>query len=234
MLVNTNKTSLVSFNRRHDYPAFKYCLNGSLISSEPNAKYLGITLCDDLTWTTHITNITNAANRTLGYLKRNIRHASPLVKLLAYKTLIRPKLEYACSVWDPAERFLTDLIESIQNRAVRFIYSDYSYTTSVTNLKKKAGLPSLQMRRKIARLSLYHKFFHVLRTCSPINPAHRISQRISHVKAVYPPRARTATHLQSFFVKPAIDWNSLPPNIVLHVNHTQFKNSVESHFINMN
>lgn len=136
MTLNINKTSVVSFHRRKYYPAPAYFIFGSKLSPVDSYRYLGINITPDLNWTPHITNICNEANKVLGYLRRNLRLAPPPVKRLAYLTLLRPKLEYACTVWDPHQSNLSKMLESIQNRAARFIYSDYSRHSSVTNLKK--------------------------------------------------------------------------------------------------
>ena len=69
-----------------------------------NSKYLGITLQSNLKWNKHINSITNKANQSLGFLKRNLKIKSSDVKSHAYKALVRPKLEYASAVWDPHTR----------------------------------------------------------------------------------------------------------------------------------
>jgi hypothetical protein len=48
-----------------------------------------------------VTCICGKANKTLGFLPRNLNIGSTFVKEQAYKSLVRPSLEYACSVWDP-------------------------------------------------------------------------------------------------------------------------------------
>ena len=48
------------------------------------------------------TNISNKANKTLGFRKRNLIHCPPRTKETAYKALVRQlNLEYCSSVWDP-------------------------------------------------------------------------------------------------------------------------------------
>ena len=41
------------------------------------------------------------ANRSLGFLRRNLSSCPEGVKEAAYKALVRPHVEYASSVWDP-------------------------------------------------------------------------------------------------------------------------------------
>jgi len=41
------------------------------------------------------------ANRTIGFLKRNLNIVNSDIKEKAYTALVRPTVEYASSVWDP-------------------------------------------------------------------------------------------------------------------------------------
>ena len=76
-------------------------LEGTVLENVEKIKYLGVTITNDLKWNTHISNFCTKANRTLGFLGRNLV-ACPLdVKESAYKGLVRPILEYGSSVWDP-------------------------------------------------------------------------------------------------------------------------------------
>lgn len=193
MSLNFTKTSAVSFHRRPAYISHCYVIGNCNVSSVKTYKYLGVTLTQDLTWTTHITNVTNDSNRVLGYLRRNLRFCSTSVKLLTYQTLIRPKLEYACAIWDPHLSNLSNTLESVQNRAARFIFSDYSYHTSVTNLKSQANLPLLETRRKVRRLCLFHKFYHSGTAPNVIKEVHRHSDRVHH-----PGKTLTSAHQNSF------------------------------------
>lgn len=228
MSLNITKTCLVSFHRRQLHTPPKYFVFGSEVSSVSSCKYLGITLTQNLTWSSHIMNVASEANRTLGFIRRNLRLATPSIKTLVYLTYVRPKLEYASAIWDPHQSNLSSALEKVQNRAVRFIYSDYSYFTSVTALKSKAYLPNLDTRRKHSRLCLFHMFYHSSLGRSVISPAHRFSNRISHQKAVYTPAARTTAHSRSFFVMTSRDWNNLPQDAVHHTNAIHFKTAINT------
>ena len=52
-------------------------------------------------WDAHVNNVVNKGNRSLGFLKRNIRIKSHDLRSKAYKAIVRPTLEYASSTWDP-------------------------------------------------------------------------------------------------------------------------------------
>ena len=52
-------------------------------------------------------------NHALGFVKRNINTRSRSPKERAYKTLVRIVLEYASTVWDLHQTFLTNNIENV-------------------------------------------------------------------------------------------------------------------------
>ena len=69
------------------------------------------------------------ANRTLGFLRRNLHSCPQEVKETAYKRLVRLVLEYGSSVWDPPGVVLQEELESVQKRAARFVTGNYKYET---------------------------------------------------------------------------------------------------------
>ena len=82
-----------------------YSLEGTVLENVEKIKYLGVTITNDLKWNTHVSNICTKANRTLGFLRRNLAERPRDVKESAYKGLVRPILEYGSSVWDPKVYF---------------------------------------------------------------------------------------------------------------------------------
>ena len=63
--------------------------------------YLGLEISKDLTWSHHINKITSKATQMLDIVRRNLYSCSKSVKATAYKTLVRPRLEYCAAIWDP-------------------------------------------------------------------------------------------------------------------------------------
>ena len=79
----------------------QYTLHGEILESVDCVRYLGVSISKDLSWNTHISQITSKANRTLDFVKRNVRTKNQSIKEIAYKTLVRPQAEYASTVWSP-------------------------------------------------------------------------------------------------------------------------------------
>ena len=99
--------------------------------------YLGVTISEDLSRGNHINNITKKANQMLGFLKRNIKVHNQDLRSTACKTLVRPQLEYASSVWSPHTNTDIKKIESVQCRSARWATHDYRSTSSVTQMFQK-------------------------------------------------------------------------------------------------
>ena len=101
MEFNPSKCQVLHITRSRQPLQSQYTLHGQFLESVDSAKYLGVNITQDLNWNHHINEITGKANRTLGFVKRNVKTKNEAVKELAYKTLVRPQVEYVSSVWNP-------------------------------------------------------------------------------------------------------------------------------------
>ena len=69
------------------------------------------------------------------------------LKETAYKTFVRPILEYVSSSWAPFNDTDNGKIEKVQRRAARFVMNDYRRTSSVTEMLTNLDWDTLQERR---------------------------------------------------------------------------------------
>ena len=194
-----------------------YSLEGTVLENVEKIKYLGVTITNDLKWNTHVSNICTKANRTLGFLRRNLA-ACPLdVKESAYKGLVRPILEYGSSVWDPQSILLQDELEKVQKRAARFVtgnYVDYE-TGSMTGILKNLKWESLKKRRKDSRLIMLYKGLKgaaSIPTNDLVPPIRRT--RNHHSLAFQIPMAGTDIYKSSFFPQTIRDWNLVTDSLI--------------------
>ena len=58
-----------------------YTMLGHTLQAVDHYPYVGVSLSENLNWKPHILNITNKANSTLGFVKRNLHHRSQKVKV---------------------------------------------------------------------------------------------------------------------------------------------------------
>ena len=107
---------------------------GIVLNSVTNHTYLGVELNNKLNWADHVNNTATKANKVLGLLRRNLYSCPQKVKETAYKALVRPKLEYCASVWDPYKQDHKNRLEAVQRRAARFVCRDSRRTSSVSTM----------------------------------------------------------------------------------------------------
>ena len=135
-----------------------YTLEGTFLENVESIKYLGVTITNDLRWNTHVSSICTKANRTLGFLRRNLYACPQEVKEAAYKGLVRPVLEFSGSLWDPSRVGLQNKLEKVQNRAARFARGNYNFETgSMTGILEYLKWESFKKRRRDSRLILLYK-----------------------------------------------------------------------------
>ena len=150
-------------NKRNPITA-NYTIHGHSLDVVDSSKYLGVTISKDLRWDNHINNVTAKANKTLGFIRRNLRGCKTSARSAAYQGLVRPTLEYACAAWDPWNSKHIQQLEKVQRRAARFATRNYHdrHPGSVTQMIEDLHWEPLQTRRLKIRLVLLYKIQHAL------------------------------------------------------------------------
>ena len=213
---------------RHDY-----ILHGHTLEVTDKVKYLGLTIASDLSWGSHLDNICKKANSIQAVLKRNIRVSDQNIKAAAYKSLVRPHVEYCSTVWDPHTKTQKAKIEMVQRRAARWVFSKYRWgpnTTGPSAMIESLGWQSLEARRKIARLCMLYKMKHhlVLMTYRSLLIPY------AHLTKAMPPHAYTPLdksplklyYAMSFLPRTVAEWNLLPCSVAAAPTLEIFKTSV--------
>lgn len=88
----------------------------------------------DLSWSHCTEQMCNLTLKKLGYLQRALPSAPINTRLLTYNTLVRPMLEYGLIVRKSFKKSDIDKIESIQEKAVCFIYCHDRYFSPSSHL----------------------------------------------------------------------------------------------------
>ena len=101
-------------------------------------------------------------------------------KETAYKTIVRPHLEYASTAWTPYTARNIDKIEYVQCRAARFILRNYSYGLD-SHLTYKIQIP-LQHRRTLYDLVTFYKI------------------RANYINIIFPETVRQSPHQEDIYL----------------------------------
>ena len=222
-------------NKRHPIIT-QYYLKNTPLQTVTTWTYLGVEIDNKLTWTPHCDKVKKSAMRSLGVIQRTLHAAPQSTKATAYQALVRPKLEYATTAWNPQTPGKTRILESVQNKAARFVTRNYSRYSSVTNIKQQLNWPPLYQRRQARDCIMWYKIHHNL-----VNlpfPVQMVSKprlgRLDHHYAYLQLTPRVDAYKHSFFVRTIPQWNSLPSCVVSAPSLQIFKRLVLSHFCGLN
>jgi len=80
MAFHPDKCTQLSISQKKHTINHDYLLHNHTLESVSSAKYLGVTLQSNLKWNKHIDNITSHGNKSLGFLKRNLKVANTEIK----------------------------------------------------------------------------------------------------------------------------------------------------------
>ena len=104
---NPDKRETMRVTHQQDKSKESYTLdpNCEILKRVKNIKDLGITISYDLSWSDHIHEVVNKANKVLGVIKCVLGSN----RVNEFSLLVRPTLEYAAPVWCP---FLVKSVET--------------------------------------------------------------------------------------------------------------------------
>ena len=202
-----------------------YTIGGHVLDEADKGKYLGVTVSNDLSWSSHVAEICKKSNNTLSFLKRNLKSCPEPLRETAYFTLVRSVIEYGCTVWDPHLKRDINALERIQNQAAHFVKNDFSYQSSVTRMLADLGWDRLEERRRELRLTIMFKIVHGLikvPSTDILVPADTRT-RSNHPYKYKQIRANTEEYRNSFFPRSITDWNHLEEEAVVAKDTDNFK-----------
>ena len=110
------KYMVISKRKSRAIPCQTMMLYNKPMDRVSSYKYLGVTICNDLAWSTHIDKIASKTRQLIGMLYRRFyKWSSSNALLQLYLSLIRPHLEYATQVWSPHQLKDIQKLEAVQN-----------------------------------------------------------------------------------------------------------------------
>lgn len=130
-------------------------IDEQIIKSSPDLKLLGVTLDDEISFSTHISDICKMASRKVGALVRLGKMIPGEAKLQLYKSAILPNLTYCHIVWHFCKASDARKLERVQEQALRAVYNDRN--AMYEELLEKGRLSSLENRRLQDILTLMYK-----------------------------------------------------------------------------
>ena len=86
-----------------------------------------------------------------------MRGCSRKIKANAFNTYVRPILSYASPVWNPiSNQSLCSNLEMVQRKGARFVYSNWSWDSSPTQIINDLNWKPLEHHKKVDSVVLLH------------------------------------------------------------------------------
>lgn len=188
-----------------------YHLHSQTLQTVTSAKYLGVTIQDNLSWDTHIDNICAKVNKTLGFLHRNLKISATNLKETVYKAYRFVHLYSVGSFLRHPHQTAGGCPEagrSLCGESIPQHFKGHRHAGPT----QVAVRPSLQQQQKSCRLAMLFKILHGQvcfdRTKLQSLPAR---QRRGHQQQLRQIQCRTNYRQAAFLPNTIRDWNNLLP-----------------------
>ena len=229
--LHVGKTECILFGSKRKLKVvnnFQVEYNGHTISNSDSVKYLGVTLDNNLSGESVVSNISCKAIGKLKFLYRQKHFLNVHLRKKLCTALIQCHLDYCCTSW------YISLMESdrhklqvIQNKIVRFLFN--LPARSHIGQAQLDALNILSISDRVKQLRLNH-VFKIRNGLSPryltgnfkaVSGQHNLGTRNSSYN-YFVPRVNSANK-RTFYYGAISDWNALPISIKVENNYNSFK-----------
>ena len=196
-------------------------------------KYLGVFINSQLKWCDHVKHITAKASRSPNYLCHSLFSCSQSVKSIAYKSIVRPILEYASSVWCLHLTKDVSHVESVQRHAARWVCgsrwnsTSHMWSKSSDSCINELQWSSLHIRRSYSSICLTHDILRN-RVSIPFSKHFQFSSSVTrtHPLTLSIPSSSINPYRFSFFVNTPFLWNTISDYILQLSNRAAFRSAL--------
>lgn len=142
--ISVTKCSVLHIGKHNKQ--LKYTLNKVVLPSSDNCKDLGIILEPSLQFDEYIKQIRIKANQKSNLILKYFRSRNKSLLTRAFKTYVRPIVEYNTFIWNPHLNSDIDKIEYVQKNFTKRLFGKHS-SISYENRLDNLNLQSLKERR---------------------------------------------------------------------------------------
>ena len=236
LTVQPEKSEYIRFFPGNNDDSRTFHFDGNSIKQSGIVKDLGIIFSEDLSWQPQLQALKSKAERVAYIILRIFKTKNPNIYTSAFKTYVRPLIEYNTSVWSPYKKGEKKIIESVQKtfskkvcQRLNLSFSDYS------DRLKLLQLDSLEYRRLEFDLILLYKILngHVLidlgneLTYSDLNSKYNLRRNTFQIKNTN--NFKNDIRYNYFINRTVKVWNKLPQYVVEAKTPLTFKQKLH-HF----
>lgn len=232
-----NKCSHLRVHTRHrtvEDTEYTLATEGSdrlLIKKIAKEEDLGITTDEFLNFEAHISKKVNKANQIMGLIRRAFSALDISMFRCLFKSMVRPHLEYAQSIWSPYKRKDIRMVENVLRRASKMLpgLKNLSYSERLRHLE----IPTMAYRRHRGDMI---EVFKILKGGYDedvnIHLERQVGMTRGNILKLKKIRTRTQRR-QMFFTSRVVDaWNSLPNSVIEAENVMTFEKRLDQFWAN--
>ena len=231
MEFNAKKCHVLNLGKSMRRPQWNYRLGTEEVTRSAKEKDLGVTIQDSLSPEEHIDNIFRTTYNLLVNVKVAFHYMDREMMRKIITTLIRPKLEYAATVWSPHLKKHIRKLERIQRAATKLVpeLENLPYSERL----REMDLPTLEERRERGDLITIYKLLNGLEEVDKIDlmiPAGEGRENMrGHAMKLRKPRCMSDIKKYSFPYRAIDTWNGLKEEVVMAHSVSDLKNRLDKH-----
>ena len=137
----------------------KLQLDNHIISNISETKFLGMTLDQNLNWSSHVNQLILNLNRNLNLLKLSRNMMTQESKLLVYHSHLESHIQYGILLWgNGASNTQINRIQKIQNKALQYVTNK----SNALENKKELQVLDIPSMTELSNLKFGYKVLHNL------------------------------------------------------------------------
>ena len=230
MIANPDKFKAIIIEKSgRDTSGIALNINDEIIHTQKEVTLLGVTIDNQLSFSTHISKICKMAASQLNSIKRLKKHFDIETKKHLTKTFVLSQFNYCPLVWHFCGNGSIHKMEKIHERAMRFVFNDH--VSEYNHLLRRNGESTLYLKR--VRI-MAQEVYKAINNQSPKYTKELLRERNSRYSNrrpldLYIPRVKQQKfgYKSYTFEAPSV-WNSLPLDIRKAENFHQFKQLINA------
>jgi hypothetical protein len=222
--ISHSKCNILTLGRHNLTQTFS--ISSIPITRVESAHDLGVTIDPELKFSKHIDDIVKRAKQRSALIHRCFLSRSTPNLLRAFKTYVRPLVEYATQIWSPYLLSNLSHVESVQRSFTKRLpgLSNFTYAERLALLQ----LQSLEHRRLISDMVTCYNIVHgnIALSFNDFFSFSNNSSSRGHSLKLNVPITRTDTRKYFFSARVVKTWNALPANLVHAPSMHSFKKQI--------
>ena len=220
MLVTTRQKRQ---NMKHKL--FKLSVNGKQLENVESHKLLGLTLDNNLSWSSHMSNLTKKLSRKIFQFNKIKHFLNQHTRKLFFHAYIQPDVDYASTCWDMCSQNCIKPLERLYKRSVKIIL--LKSNSPLAKEFKEINILPFDLRCR------FNKGILIYKTMKNLTPKYLrekfILNKSRNKSKIFIPRPRTDLYMSSFTYSGAKLWNELSDELKNYNSLSSFKKAFSKH-----